>query len=80
VRASIGGHTFHKPDGETFTVTISIGVTTFDPAQDSDPQRMSGAFLIAQADKALYAAKEAGRNRVVSTGNIRQPEEWPMYA
>jgi len=80
VRASIEGHPFRLPDGGTFTVTISIGVATFDPAQDADARRMSGAFLLSQADKALYSAKEAGRNRVVTAGNIRLPDEWPRYA
>ncbi len=40
-------------------VTISIGVAQFDPARDSDQRT-----LIARADRALYGAKAAGRNRV----------------
>jgi diguanylate cyclase len=40
--------------------TISIGIAAFDP-QDADH-----AAWIARADRALYRAKAAGRNRTVS--------------
>ena len=41
------------------TVTISVGVAT-----TLDPSRQSMEALLAAADKALYRAKAAGRNRV----------------
>lgn len=40
-------------------VTVSLGVASFVPARES-----SSDMLITAADKALYAAKEAGRNRI----------------
>jgi diguanylate cyclase (GGDEF)-like protein len=42
------------------SITISIGVTTYDSSTQVTPDQ-----LIGQADNALYAAKEAGRNRVI---------------
>lgn len=45
---------------EPLAVTVSIGVATMPPDGES------AESLIARADKALYAAKQGGRNRVVA--------------
>ena len=47
-------------DGKPVRVTVSIGVTTLAPENDS-----FDAALV-RADKALYQAKEGGRNRVMA--------------
>ena len=47
-------------DGESFTITVSLGVASVADEQGVDP-----SALIARADEKLYAAKRAGRNRVV---------------
>lgn len=44
--------------GQRFPVTISFGVTEANPL-DSEPEN-----IVQRADRALYQAKEAGRNRV----------------
>lgn len=46
-------------DGETIPVTISVGVADLVPPNLTNPEQ-----LIQNADDALYAAKEQGRNRV----------------
>lgn len=50
--------------GTTVSVTISIGVATM------PDDAATGADLLAQVDRALYAAKKRGRNRVVSLKNL----------
>jgi diguanylate cyclase (GGDEF)-like protein len=53
------------PAGHRRTVTISAGATA---VRGEAGLRFSADDLIATADKALYKAKELGRNRVVYSG------------
>ncbi len=46
-------------DAQKIRIACSIGVATLKPHQDSNPVK-----LITEADKALYNAKDGGRNRI----------------
>jgi len=63
IRMNISNVVIPCADGTDTKVTVSIGVKTQAPGQDS-----SRASFIAEADKALYKAKESGRNRVCHAG------------
>jgi len=51
--------------GDSLSVTVSVGVASAQPGADVDI-----AHMIKQADMALYAAKESGRNRVCTAPEI----------
>jgi two-component system cell cycle response regulator len=60
LRASIAGEPFHAGEAKALAVTASVGIATLEGAQDTGPA------MLKRADHALYAAKRAGRNRVVA--------------
>lgn len=57
--AEIRRHAFGIPEAGALRITASIGVASFDGHPDY-------AYLIDRADKALYQAKQAGRDRSVA--------------
>jgi diguanylate cyclase (GGDEF)-like protein len=59
IRAAVEGLTVPNADGEPVSVTVSFGAAAF-------PTYGGSAELAAAADEALYDAKQAGRNRVVT--------------
>ncbi len=61
-RQAIEGTRFNTPDGAAVGVTISIGVASHHDAEQT------AMDLVAEADAALYEAKQAGRNRVQVRG------------
>jgi diguanylate cyclase (GGDEF)-like protein len=64
IRARVEGHAF-VIGLESVTVTISIGIAHF-PADGGTPET-----IMAAADRALYAAKDAGRNRVMEASYLK---------
>jgi diguanylate cyclase (GGDEF)-like protein len=60
LRESIEGMDIHV-DGQTIKITVSAGVATYAPQSE----KLSIEEFIDKADKALYDAKNSGRNRVV---------------
>ncbi|HBU81497.1 MAG TPA: GGDEF domain-containing protein [Paenibacillus sp.] len=60
IRQAVEKYLFALPDGNTIRLTISIGVAVFpDHCDDRDDND-----FFEQADRALYEAKNTGRNRV----------------
>jgi diguanylate cyclase (GGDEF)-like protein len=57
-------------EGKTISVKVSIGVTSLEKEEDT------AETLVARADQSLYAAKETGRNRVISYSEIREYNSW----
>jgi diguanylate cyclase (GGDEF)-like protein/PAS domain S-box-containing protein len=68
MRLAVAKMPIDSPKGPIF-ITISIGV-----AQLSGPETRFDETLI-RADKALYQAKQTGRNRVISNPNLEKPAD-----
>jgi two-component system cell cycle response regulator len=60
LRATIAGEPFAVAPGKELSVTASVGIATIE-YRDDTPET-----LFKRADRALYAAKREGRNRVAS--------------
>ena len=58
-RETVAGHPF-KHNLTQFNITISMGITSYNSSMDQSPVE-----ILELADKALYQAKEAGRNQLV---------------
>jgi two-component system cell cycle response regulator len=65
IRTAISKTPFDLPGGVAATVTVSIGISEVHPGPDDRDLKTLGDSLIARADVALYAAKSAGRDRVI---------------
>ena len=66
IRAAVEGTAFHLPDGQQITKTMSLGLAEYPEHGDTLYK------VIKYADVALYAAKDAGRNKVLRF----EPEMW----
>jgi diguanylate cyclase (GGDEF)-like protein len=61
VRTSLERRTILAPDGTRIQVTVSLGVAAF-------PEGAGTENIVAAADGALYEAKRAGKNKVMTAG------------
>jgi len=59
IRSTVENTAIPCPDGSSIQTTISIGINSLTPGTESSLDK-----FLSNADKALYAAKQAGRNRL----------------
>lgn len=64
IRLSIAEQPLMLSGGENLDVTVSIGVASLHPAEHGESVEATAQGFVARADRALYRAKESGRNRV----------------
>jgi len=65
LREQLADHPFHVSGG-SFSITASFGVA----ACTLSPEQPSLLALLSEADRCLYAAKDAGRNKVITAASV----------
>lgn len=69
IREAVKASPYELPNGESITVTASIGIAGICPERSGNDLKTLSDSLIARADVALYQAKAAGRDQVAEDGD-----------
>ena len=64
VRKAIAAAPVDLPNGDTVSMTASIGIASVQPDPEANDLKILGDSLIARADVALYRAKSDGRDQI----------------
>ena len=64
IRGAVCDPPLELPDGAKVTLTVSIGIASIALSRDESDLKAASERLLAEADSALYRAKQRGRNRV----------------
>lgn len=64
IRSAVCYPPLELPDGAKVTLTVSIGIAGITLSRDEPDLKAASERLLAEADSALYRAKQRGRNRV----------------
>ncbi|MFB9884998.1 DUF484 family protein [Balneatrix alpica] len=65
MRQQTGKKVLKNSQGQSFTLTLSLGLTTYTPHGGQRPAPSLATQILLEADNALYQAKRNGRNQVV---------------
>lgn len=65
IRRAVGETPFRMVDGTGLAVTVSVGVASIDETAAAQTPEAAARLLLDGADRAVYRAKEAGRNCVM---------------
>lgn len=74
IRHGIEQYRFTGSDEQPIRVTVSIGLATLDRQETKESIDSLAQRLLAEADTAVYEAKEGGRNRVTNRHSLRHEQ------